>query len=79
MREFPQDDPDNEFYDKILDQVRAILGEHFEVAVVMCSLEGKYGTSYHGFDLGNKFAIRGMVDSYVNGEMQLDDIDQPDD
>jgi len=72
IKEFPEEDPDNARFDAILNQVRGILGEHFEVAVVMCSLEGQYGTSYHGFNMGNRFAIRGMVESYSCGELEYD-------
>jgi hypothetical protein len=55
--------------DAILDQVRGILSEHFEVGVIMLSRQNDEGfTSYHGTQFGNKFAVSGMVEAYVNGE-----------
>jgi hypothetical protein len=54
---------------KILDQVRGILSEHFEVGVLMLSKQNDEGfTSYHGTQFGNKFAVSGMVEAYVSGE-----------
>ena len=71
----PDDDPDAMLADEILNQVRGILGEHFDVGVVLLSKETPEGiTSYHSTEFGNKFALRGMVESYVSGELNADDL-----
>ena len=68
LQQFPDDDPELELLDGILDQVRAILGEHFDVGVVMLTRQSPEGiTSYHSTEFGNKFALRGMVESYCEG------------
>lgn len=78
---FPDDDPDIELVDAILDQVRGILGEHFDTGVVVLTRQSPEGiTSYHSTEFGNKFAMKGMVESYVDGEFsdiqcELDDDD----
>ena len=68
LKQFPDDDPEVELLDGVLDQVRAILGEHFDVGVVMLTRQSPEGiTSYHSTEFGNKFALRGMVESYCEG------------
>jgi hypothetical protein len=70
VRQIPDDDPDAMLTDEILNQVRGILGEHFDVGLVILSKETPEGiTSYHSTEFGNKFALRGMVESYVSGEL----------
>jgi hypothetical protein len=79
--EMSDDDDEKKQADAALDHIRALVGEHFEVAVLMCSNSSENGTSYHGFELGNKFAIRGLVQSYTEGELNDviadDDDDEP--
>ena len=71
--EFPEDDPDIKIVDEVLDRVRGILGEHFDVGVVMLTRISSEGiTSYHGTEFGNKFAIRGVVEAYANGELNTE-------
>ena len=73
---FPENDPDRELADDVLDKARAILGEHFDVGIVLLTKVNDEGlTSYHSTEFGNKFAIRGLVDSYQNGELNQDDDD----
>ena len=65
-----EDDPDAILAEQVLNRVRGILGEHFDVGVVLLSKESPDGmTSYHSTEFGNKFALRGMVESYSNGEL----------
>jgi len=65
---FPEDDPDIELVDEVLDKVRGILGEHFDTGVVLLTRQSPEGiTSYHSTEFGNKFALRGMVESYCEG------------
>jgi hypothetical protein len=74
---FKEGDPDRDLADEVLDKVRAILGEHFEVGIVLLTKVSDDGrTSYHSTEFGNKFAIRGLVDSYQNGELNGDDDDE---
>jgi hypothetical protein len=71
---FSADDPDREIADEVLDKARAILGEHFDVGIVLLTKVSDDGrTSYHSTEFGNKFAIKGLVDSYQNGELNGDD------
>ena len=71
--EFPEDDPEIQLVDEVLDQVRGILGEHFDVGVVMLTRQSPEGiTSYHGTEFGNKFAIKGVVEAYSNGEFDIE-------
>jgi hypothetical protein len=75
VRQMPDDDPDAMLADEILNQVRGILGEHFDVGLIILSKESPEGiTSYHSTEFGNKFALRGMVESYVSGELNADDL-----
>jgi hypothetical protein len=67
--EMSDDDDEKKQADAALNQIRALVGEHFEVAVLMCSNNSENGTSYHGFEIGNKFAVRGMVNAYTAGEL----------
>jgi hypothetical protein len=74
---FPDDDPDIELVDAILDQVRGILGEHFDTGVVLLTRQSPEGiTSYHSTEFGNKFALRGMVESYCSGEFDMPQVDE---
>ena len=67
---FPEDDPDIELVDEVLDKVRGILGEHFDTGVVLLTRQSPEGiTSYHSTEFGNKFAMKGMVESYMDGEL----------
>jgi hypothetical protein len=67
-KQYPDGD-EVERINQILNQVRGILSEHFEVGVIMLSRENDEGfTSYHGTQFGNKFAVVGMVEAYVSGE-----------
>jgi hypothetical protein len=67
---FPDDDPDIELVDEVLDKVRGILGEHFDTGVVLLTRQSPEGiTSYHSTEFGNKFAMKGMVESYMDGEL----------
>jgi hypothetical protein len=68
VEEYPDEDPDLARIDAILDQVRSILGEHFEIGVVLLSNLNDDGiTSYHSTAFGNKFALNGMIDAYRDG------------
>ena len=77
LQQFPDDDPDIELVDAILDQVRGILGEHFDTGVVLLTRQSPEGiASYHSTEFGNKFALRGMVDGYVNGEFDSSELEE---
>jgi len=74
VRPMPDDDPDAIIAEEVLNQVRGILGEHFDVGLVLLTRETPEGiTSYHSTEFGNKFALRGMVQSYVSGELDTED------
>lgn len=76
MHPFPDDDPDIELVDAILDQVRGILGEHFDTGVVLLTRQSPEGiTSYHSTEFGNKFALKGMVESYSDGDFDCTEFD----
>jgi hypothetical protein len=77
LREFPEDDPEMELLDSVLDQIRGILGEHFDTGVVLLTRQSPEGiTSYHSTEFGNKFALKGMVESYANGDFDLPMIEE---
>lgn len=66
---FPEDDGEMKRIDAVLDKIRALASEHFDVGVVMFSAQSdEGGTSYHGTQFGNKFAVTGMVDAWCNGD-----------
>jgi hypothetical protein len=68
VEEYSEDDPELARIEAILDQVRGLLGEHFEIGIVLLSNVGENGvTSYHSTQFGNKFALNGMVDAYRDG------------
>jgi hypothetical protein len=66
---YPEDDGELNLINSVMDKVRGILGEHFDVGVIMLSRQNDEGmTSYHGTQFGNKFAVTGMVEAWANGE-----------
>jgi hypothetical protein len=68
VRQFPDDDPEILVIDEVLNQVRGILGEHFDTGLVLLTRQSPEGiTSYHSTEFGNKFALKGMVESYSEG------------
>jgi hypothetical protein len=73
-QEYPDDDPELARVDAILDQVRGILGEHFDTGVVLLSSVDEDGiTSYHSTQFGNKFALTGMIGAYRDGLFDFDE------
>lgn len=60
---------------QILTQVRSLLGEHFESSLLMCSRETPQGTSFHTIQLGNKFAIRGMLETFIDDNCDREEKD----
>jgi hypothetical protein len=62
----PSDSPEYQEVDEALSKIRGILGEHFEACVFMCSREGDLGTSFHTMEMGNKFTIKGMLETYLD-------------
>lgn len=73
VHEMSDEDPEAQLADEVMNRVRGILGEHFDVGLVLLSSTSPDGiTSYHSTEFGNKFAIRGIVESYVNGELETD-------
>jgi len=78
--EYPDDDPELARVDAVMDQVRAILSEHFDIGLVLLSSEDDNGiTSYHSTHFGNRFALRGMVEAYSEGAFEnFDDIGDED-
>jgi hypothetical protein len=73
IKESPEDDPESIRVKAVLDQVRCLLGEHFEIGVVLLSNVGDNGnTSYYSTQFGNEFALNGMVDAYRDGVFDFD-------
>ncbi len=73
---FPEDDPEIQVVEEVLNQVRGILGEHFDTGIVLLTRQSPEGiTSYHSTEFGNKFAVRGMVESYVEGDLDFSKLD----
>ena len=62
----PSNSPEFEEVNEVLYKIRAMLGEHFEACVLMCSREGDLGTSFHTIEMGNKFTIKGMLETYLD-------------
>jgi hypothetical protein len=73
---FPEDDPEIVIVEEVLNRVRGILGEHFDTGIILLTRQSPEGiTSYHSTEFGNKFALRGMVESYAEGEFDLGQFD----
>jgi hypothetical protein len=65
---------------KVIQQIRAIAGEHFEVALILLSREENGNTEYFHTVIGNQFAIKGLAEAYMDGEFdEIDDTDWVDD
>jgi hypothetical protein len=65
---------------KVIQQIRAIAGEHFEVALILLSREENGNTEYFHCTIGNQFAIKGLAEAYMDGEFdEVDDSDWVDD
>jgi len=71
----PKDSPEYQEIDEALNKVRALLGEHFEAFVFMCSREIDLRTSFHTFEMGNKFTIKGMVETFLERHEEQDEED----
>jgi hypothetical protein len=54
----------------VMGQLRAIAGEHFDHGIIMVSRENNGGTEYFHAAIGNQFAIKGMVEAYLDGEFE---------
>jgi len=54
----------------VMGQLRAIAGEHFDHGIIMVSREVNGGTEYFHAAIGNQFAIKGMVEAYLDGEFE---------
>jgi len=52
----------------VIKQIRAIAGEHFEVALILLSREENGKTEYFHTVIGNQFAIKGLAEAYMDGE-----------
>lgn len=78
LQEYPENDPEFVLLDEVMDKIRGILGEHFDTGVVLLTRQSPEGvTSYHSTEFGNKFALRGMVESYCEGGFDV--VDEDDD
>ena len=51
-------------------KIRNLVAENFDCGVVLMTREIEGRTEYYNTELGNKFSIKGMVDSYQSGEME---------
>ena len=60
---------DKEAVDAMM-QIRTLVAEHFDCGVVLMTREIEGRTEYYNTEVGNKFAVKGMVDSYQTGEME---------
>jgi hypothetical protein len=59
----------------VIRQLRAIAGEHFEVALILLSREENGKTEYYHTAVGNQFAIKGLTEAYMDGEFEEIDED----
>ena len=50
----------------VMEDLRRIAGEFFDHAVIMVSRTREGNTEFFHTKFGNDFAVKGMVDSYVN-------------
>jgi len=62
----PEDDEARD----VMQKLRAIAGEHFDHGVIMVSREINGATEYFHAAIGNQFAIKGMVEAYLDGEFE---------
>lgn len=68
-------DEPNEEAKSVIKQLRAIAGEHFEVALILLSREENGRTEYFHTVLGNQFAVKGLAEAYMDGEFDMMDDD----
>jgi len=66
----PSDSSEYQEVNEALSKIRGLLGEHFEACVLMCSREGELGTSFHTMEMGNKFTIKGMLETYLDRQCE---------
>jgi hypothetical protein len=62
--------PDDNEADFVMGQLRAIAGEHFDHGIVMVCREVNGATEYFHTAIGNQFAIKGMIEAYIDGEFE---------
>lgn len=75
-KEMSEDDPNFNEVDSALDRLKAIASEHFDSGILMFSRVSNGNTSFHSTEFGNKFAIKGMVISYTEGELNQPDLEE---
>jgi len=63
------EDPSDEVK-QVIGKLRAIAGEHFEVALILLSREEDGKTEYYHTVLGNHFAVKGIAEAYMDGEFE---------
>ena len=71
----PSKDDPNEEVSAVIKQLRAIAGEHCEVALILLSREEDGRTEYYHTVLGNHFAVKGIAEAYMDGEFEPMDED----
>jgi hypothetical protein len=62
--------PEDNEANSVMGQLRAIAGEHFDHGIIMVSRENDGKTEYFHAVIGNQFAIKGMVEAYIDGEFE---------
>jgi len=75
MPSSPTPDEPSEEAKSVIRQLRAIAGEHFEVALILLSREENGRTEYYHTVLGNQFAVKGLAEAYMDGEFDVMDSD----
>ena len=60
---------ENKRADEAMQQIRNLAAEFFEVGVILLSKETEGKTAFLSTQFGNEFAVKGMVNNYVENIM----------
>lgn len=67
MRKSKQESPEDREARETMERLRCIASEHFDCGVVIMSREMDGRTEYYHSQIGNTFALRGMIEAYMEG------------
>jgi hypothetical protein len=64
--------PEDRVAREVIQRLRAIAGEHFEIGAILLSRELNGKTEYFHSMIGNQFAVKGMMEAYLEGAFEPD-------
>jgi hypothetical protein len=73
LRKKKGESPDDREARETIEQLKAITGEHFDAGAIILSREINGKTEYYHAQIGNSFAVRGIVEAFMEGAFVSDE------